>query len=91
MKFLRNAGAERTLDLIKPLLKHGNRMDMASASLSLFAFAELINELSSISKARLLLPSDEHDLQLFFKEPGASCTQDGQVGINKMAELKGCS
>ena len=68
MKFLRNAGTERTLDLIRPLLKHGNRMDMASALLSLFAFAELINELSSIYKARLLLPSDEHDLQLFGTE-----------------------
>ena len=68
MKFLRNAGAERTLDLIKPLLKQGSGMDMASSTLSLFAFGELLNELSSVPRARLLLPSDQHDLQLLGTE-----------------------
>lgn len=68
MKFLRNAGVERTLDLIKPLLTHGNSMDMATSSLSLFAFAELLDGLSSIQKSRLLLPSEEHDLKLFGTE-----------------------
>lgn len=68
MKFLRNAGTERTLDLIKPLLKQGGSMDMATSSLSLFAFAELLNELSSIQKTRLLLPSEDHDLKLFGTE-----------------------
>uniref|UniRef100_A0A2X0RED0 Helicase domain-containing protein n=1 Tax=Candidatus Nitrotoga fabula TaxID=2182327 RepID=A0A2X0RED0_9PROT len=65
MKFLRNAGTERTLDLIKPLLKQGSSMDIATSSLSLFAFAELFNELSSIQKTRLLLPSEVHDLDMF--------------------------
>ena len=65
MKFLRNAGTERTLDLIKPLLQQGGSMDMATSSLSLFAFAELLNEFSTIQKTRLLLPSEEHDLKIF--------------------------
>ena len=68
MKFLRNAGTERTLDLIKPLLLHGSSMDMATSSLSLFAFAEPLNELASIQKTRLLLSSEEHDLKLFGTE-----------------------
>ena len=68
MKFIRNAGTERTLDLIQALLKPGSSMDMATSSLSLFSFAELLNELASLQKSRLLLPSDVHDLQLFGTE-----------------------
>lgn len=68
MKFLPNTGNERTLDLIKPLLTHGNSMDMTTSSLSLFAFAELLEGLSSIEKSRLLLPSDEQELNLFGSE-----------------------
>lgn len=43
-------------------------MDMATSSLSLFSFAELLNELASLQKSRLLLPRDVHDLQLFGTE-----------------------
>ena len=43
-------------------------MDIVTSSLSLFAFAELLNELSSIEKARLIFPSEEHDLKLFGTE-----------------------
>lgn len=68
MRFLRNAGNERILDLIKPLLQQGSSMDMATSSLSLFAFAELLNELASIQKTRLILPGVEHDLKLFGTE-----------------------
>lgn len=43
-------------------------MDIATSSLSLFAFAELFNKLSSIQKTRLLIPSEVPDLGLFNTE-----------------------
>ena len=68
MKFVRNTGAERTIDLIRPWLKPSHEMNMATSSLSLFAFAELLNELVALSKARLILPRAQDDLLLLGTE-----------------------
>src|SRR5215831_8401352 len=62
MKLLRNTGADRVIDVIRPWLAPGNQLDVVSPALSLFAFAALIGEFSKLSKARLLLPSDGSDL-----------------------------
>ncbi len=68
MKFVRNAGADRTIDLLRPWLKSHHEMDMATSSLSLFAYAELHNELTSLSKARIILPQADNDLLLLGTE-----------------------
>lgn len=64
MKFLRNAGAERVIDLIRPWITPGNQLDVMTPSLSLFALAEMLGEISKLAKVRLLLPSNEIDLAL---------------------------
>ncbi|WP_082517661.1 DUF4391 domain-containing protein [Variovorax sp. Root318D1] len=55
MKFIGNAAADRVVDLIRPWLKTDHQLDVAS--LSLFAFAEVLAELPLVSKARLLTPA----------------------------------
>ena len=62
MKLVRNTGTDRVIDLIRPWLKPGNQLDVATPSLSLFAFAEILDEASKLAKARLLLPPDGADL-----------------------------
>lgn len=62
MKILRNTGTERVIDLIRPWLKPGNQLDVVTPSLSLFAFAEIIEEAFKLAKARLLLPPDGVEL-----------------------------
>ena len=62
MKIIRNSGAERVVDLIRPKVVSGARLDLVSSSLSLFAFEELIQELGQVSQARLLFPKEDADL-----------------------------
>src|SRR5215471_11011176 len=64
MKLLRNTGADRVIDVVRPWLGPGNQLDVVSPTLSLFAFAEVLGELPKLSKARLLLPSNGGDLAL---------------------------
>lgn len=68
MKFISNTGSERVIDLLKTGLAQGTRLDLATSSLSLFAFANLINELAGLSKTRLLLPPEDADLHLLGSE-----------------------
>jgi hypothetical protein len=68
VKFIRNAGVDRTIDLVSPWLKTNHEIDMATSSLSLFAFAELLTELTTLSKARLILPRADNDLLLLGTE-----------------------
>jgi len=64
MRLLRNTGADRVIDVIRPSVKPGNQLDVVSPTFSLFAFAELSPDLSKLSKARLVLPSNGSDLAL---------------------------
>lgn len=64
MRLVRNAGNDRVMDLVRPLLKSGVELGIASASLSAFAFAELLSELKSIHSCQLLLPPEGTDLEL---------------------------
>jgi hypothetical protein len=68
VKFIRNAGVDRTIDLVSPWRKTNHEIDMATSSLSLFAFAELLTELTTLSKARLILPRADNDLLLLGTE-----------------------
>jgi hypothetical protein len=64
MRLVRNAGNDRVVDLVRPLLKSGVELGIASTSLSTFAFAELLSELKSINSCQLLLPPEGADLEL---------------------------
>lgn len=61
MKFLRNVGGERVIDLVRPWITPGKQMDAMTSSLSLFALAEILGEGEKLAKVRLLIPpSDDH-------------------------------
>ena len=68
MKILRNTGTERVIDLIRPWLQPGSQLDVVAPSLSLFAFAEILEQASRLAKARLLAPPDGADLAFLGSE-----------------------
>jgi hypothetical protein len=56
LKLISNTGQDRVVDLIRPRLRSGAQLDMATDAFSLFAFAELASSLRQIGRVRLLLP-----------------------------------
>ncbi|KAF1712239.1 helicase [Pseudoxanthomonas kalamensis DSM 18571] len=62
MRIIRNSGAERVIDLVRPQMQAGCRLDAVTPALSLFAFSELMKEAARLDSARLLLPQDDTDL-----------------------------
>jgi hypothetical protein len=56
MRLVRNAGTDRVIDVIGPALRGSRRLDAMTPQLSLFAFAELAEELGGVEGARLLMP-----------------------------------
>lgn len=68
MKIIQNTGSERVIDLLKPLLKSMGQFDMMTPSFSLFAFAELLEDMRNVDKVRALLPNKSNDLMLLGTE-----------------------
>ncbi len=64
MRIVSNVGTDRIVDLIRPWCQGGHRIDVVTPTLSLFAFGELMDELSCVEKTRLVLPPDDADLRL---------------------------
>ena len=64
MKLIRNAGTDRVVDLIKPWLGSGSRLDVVTSKFSLFAFAELQKQLTALAGARIVAPRDAAELDL---------------------------
>jgi Superfamily II DNA/RNA helicases, SNF2 family len=64
MRIIRNSGDERVIDVVRPHLKEGYRLDAVTPALSLFAFAELMAEMERLDKARLLIPQEGSDLAI---------------------------
>ena len=62
MKLIRNTGADRVIDLMRPHLKHGNQLGCVTPSFSLFAFAELRDALRTLERVQLVLPPDDEEL-----------------------------
>ena len=56
------------MDALKAGIEKGNRLDMASATFSLFAFAELSEELTRLDAARFILPANTGGLMLLGSE-----------------------
>ena len=68
MRIISNTGTDRVVDLIQPLLRPGNQIDVASEAMSLHAFGELARNLSQLAKTRLILPPVDTELTLFGTE-----------------------
>ncbi|WP_394065491.1 DEAD/DEAH box helicase [Alcaligenes sp. WGS1538] len=68
MKLIQNTGTQRVIDLMRPYLKHGNRLDCVTPSFSLYAFAEIREALSALDRVQLIVPPDNEALELLGTE-----------------------
>lgn len=58
MRIVPNTGTDRVIDILRPWLVGGNRVDLASGTLSIFAFRELADGLARLAAARLVVEMD---------------------------------
>jgi hypothetical protein len=65
---IQNAGTERVIDILRPALAAGHRLDLVTPFLSLFAFASLEDQFTRLSGARLVIPPAGTDLELLGTE-----------------------
>lgn len=63
MKLIHNTGTDRVIDLIRQHLKRGSQLGCVTPTFSLFAFAELIESLSTLEKVQLILPAEERKIR----------------------------
>lgn len=63
MRLVKNSGADRVVDLVRPHLKPGGQLGCVTPSFSLFAFAELRDVLTKLERVQLILPSKNDALQ----------------------------
>ena len=78
MRLVRNSGTDRVIDLIRPNLRRGQRFDILTTALSLFAFGEINRELGELDGCRLVLPPDGADLTVLGSaadRPARNCLQ----------------
>ncbi len=68
MRIVQNFGTQRVIDLIRRGLQSGGQLDVATPSFSLFAFGALLEQLSSLAKARLIVPRNGEELALLGTE-----------------------
>ncbi len=68
MKLVRNTGADRIIDLLRPALTAGRQLDVVTPALSLFAFADILEQLKVLEHCRLVLPATSSDLALLGSE-----------------------
>ena len=62
MKLIRNTGTDRVIDLLRPQIAEELHFDIVSSTLSVFAFAALLDELTLLERCRLVLPPAGADL-----------------------------
>lgn len=69
MRLIKNTGGDRVVDELRKCIAPHSRLDVASPSLSFFAFADLCESLVQLDHCRLVLPITEgNDLGLFGSE-----------------------
>jgi hypothetical protein len=64
MKLVKNAGNDRIVDLVRPLLVSGSCLDMVTPALSIFACEPLLDGLRRSASCRFLLPAAVFELPL---------------------------
>jgi SNF2 family DNA or RNA helicase len=62
MKLVRNTGTDRVIDLLRPGLRAGRRLDVMTSAFSLFAFSEMLHKVATLVRCRLLLPAASAEL-----------------------------
>ena len=60
MRVIRNAGDDRVLDALRAHLGAGSQLDLVTPTLSLFAFRELMQQFTTVARARVLIPTADH-------------------------------
>jgi hypothetical protein len=68
MRLVRNTGTDRVIDLLRPALTPGRRLDAVTSTFSLFAFAEVMDQVVALRQCRLILPPEDADLCLLGSE-----------------------
>ena len=63
MKLVRNTGTDRVIDLLRPGLRAGRQLDVMTPAFSLFAFSEMLHEVTTLVRCRLLLPPSGSELR----------------------------
>lgn len=101
MKLLKNQGAERVIDELRSSFSEGGGFDVATPTLSVFAYGELREALRKLATGRLLLPvGDKAPLALLGSDADRSyrnqlktrkLAQDLRDWLNKSVEVKGAS
>jgi hypothetical protein len=64
MRILKNAGNDRIVDLVRPLIGSDCRFDMVTPALSIFACEPLLDGLRRSASCRFVLPADVSNLTL---------------------------
>ena len=64
MRIVPNTGNDRIIDLARTAIGPGSTVDLMSPAFSLFAYAELLDQLNSVTGARLVLPADDSALSI---------------------------
>jgi Helicase conserved C-terminal domain/SNF2-related domain len=101
MKLLKNQGAERVIDELRSSFSEEGGFDVATPTLSVFAYGELREALRKLATGRLLLPvGDKAPLALLGSDADRSYrnqlktrkfAQDLRDWLNKSVEVKGAS
>ena len=58
MRLIKNSGDDRVVDVLRTTLAPSTELDLATPSLSLFAFGEIASELAKVANCRMVIPSD---------------------------------
>ena len=85
MRIVPNTGTDRVIDLVRPWLKAGHRVDLASGALSLIAYGELAGSLPRMAGVRLILPPDSTELEFL---GSAAARQVAAERDAKLGELR---
>ena len=64
MRLVQNRGADRVVDLLEPHLHAGQSLGFMTPKFSLQAYAELRQAIARLDSVRLILPSEDQDLEL---------------------------
>lgn len=68
MRLLKNAGADRVIDLLEPALQPGGQFDVVTPAFSLFAFSALQSRLAGLLHSHIVIPTVDGGLGLLGNE-----------------------
>jgi len=60
MRVLRHSGTDRLIDVLRTQLAQCQQLDLATSTISLFAFEELLSDFRRLDEVRLIIAQDHH-------------------------------